>query len=108
MPATLESHHHTCPESTDHHCSGCCSCECCGDHRKYHIIGPGYAQVVEDDDDDDVEMLDVEREQPAMDQRMRDLLRVRHNLPELRPLRRRGDRPRAIVPPNFALAPPKR
>lgn len=92
MPATLESHHHTCPESTDHHCSGCCSCECCGDHRKYHIIGPGYAQVVEDDDDDDVEMLDVEREVPPQ-QRMRDLLRVR--------------RRRHVVPPNFAFAAPQ-
>ena len=30
MPVKPESHHHTCSESTDHHCPGCCSCECCG------------------------------------------------------------------------------
>lgn len=36
-PRKSESHHHhTCPESTNHHCSGCCSCECCGAPRKYH------------------------------------------------------------------------
>ena len=36
-PVKSESHHHhTCPESTNHHCAGCCSCECCGAPRKYH------------------------------------------------------------------------
>ena len=36
MPVKSASHHHTCRQSTDHHCSGCCSCECCGGSRKYH------------------------------------------------------------------------
>ena len=33
MSAKSESHHHTCPESSDHHCPGCCSCECCKEKR---------------------------------------------------------------------------
>ena len=36
MSAKSESHHHTCSESSDHHCPGCSSCECCGGSRKYH------------------------------------------------------------------------
>ena len=36
MQGKPESHHHTCRQSTDHHCPGCCSCECCGGSRKYH------------------------------------------------------------------------
>ncbi len=36
MQGKPESHHHTCRQSTDHHCPGCCSCECCGESRKYH------------------------------------------------------------------------
>ena len=36
MPVKSASHHHTCRQSTDHHCSGCCFCECCGGSRKYH------------------------------------------------------------------------
>jgi len=40
MPVKPESHHHTCPESTDHHCPGCCSCECCGGYRKYYLPPP--------------------------------------------------------------------
>ena len=40
MPVKPESHHHTCPGSTDHHCPGCCSCECCGGYRKYYLPPP--------------------------------------------------------------------
>lgn len=28
-PVKSDDHHHTCSESEDHHCQGCCSCECC-------------------------------------------------------------------------------
>ena len=33
MSNKSESHHHTCPESSDHHCPGCCFCECCKEKR---------------------------------------------------------------------------
>ena len=72
MSIKPESHHHTCSESNDHHCPGCCSCECCGESRKYHrhyrVDRPDFVGVppqppwraddnamdVDDDDDDDV------------------------------------------------------
>lgn len=28
-----DEHNHTCPLSSDHHCPGCCSCECCSRHK---------------------------------------------------------------------------
>jgi len=46
MSVKPEEHHHTCRKSEDHHCPGCCSCECCGGFRKYHRGGRKYYQGI--------------------------------------------------------------